>query len=164
MQNFQQEINRLSLIPDTDQEFAIDALMAIADLLQVQRTSLWLLDESSQAISCRNLIDKERGMLIEASTLYEKDYPQYFKALKSGQPIIAQDARKNVTTKEFTDIYLIPFNIVSMLDLPVFVDNQLVGIICCEHCGEKRPWLAQEQAFVRQIAALIGIRLANKCF
>ena len=149
------EINRLISGFTDFEDFCYESLMSIIDLLDVQRVSLWRLDNSKTKIECQILLDKHKGALIEITELREIDFPVYFEALKSGEAIVAHDAQKDPATNEFTDEYLVPNAITSMLDVPIIQSNIIVGIICCEHCGDIRKWQEDEIGFVFEIAKLI---------
>ena len=149
------EINRLITGFRDFEDFCYESLMSIIDLIDVQRVSLWRLDDSNSKIECQVLLDKHKGALIEITELSEVDFPAYFEALKSGEAIVANDAKNNPATSEFTDEYLVPNAITSMLDIPIIQSNIIVGIICCEHCGDVRKWQEDEIDFVFEIAKLV---------
>ena len=142
--NIQQIFDNAESIEDV----LLDCLMNIEQSIEVQRTSLWMLKEDDTVINCLSMLDKDVGLLIELAALTEKEYPCYFEALKSGKIIVANDAQKDPSTCEFTDNYLIPYKITSMLDVPIFKFEKLVGIICCEHIGPIREWTTSEQEVV----------------
>ena len=51
--------------------------------------------------------------------LARADFPVYFQALESKPIIVANNAREHEDTCEFTDVYLKPLNIYSMMDCPI---------------------------------------------
>ena len=44
-----------------------------------------------------------------------------------------------------------------MLDAPIFRGGQLIGIVCHEHCGEKRKWLSSDRAFAGSVADIVSL-------
>lgn len=124
--------------------------------LNIKRAGVWCLNEEHSEIHCKLLIDTSHDTEIEDLVLSADDYPEYFKALKSERAILAHDANNDPATREFSEGYLIPLNISSMLDVPIRHEGQMIGIICCEQIGEQRHWTEDEAAFVGSMADLIG--------
>jgi PAS domain S-box-containing protein len=86
-------------------------------------------------------------------------YPQYYAALVSNRPVVANDARTDPSTVEFRDHYLIPLGITSMLDVPVWLDGRVVAVVCHEHVGPPRTWTAEEVGFALSIGNLVALTL-----
>lgn len=130
-----------------------------ADLLQVERVSVWLFDEQQTKIECVDLFQRtpcHHSQGIELKVVY---YPAYFSAVMS-QPILpVNDAWQNPCTSEFKAGYLDALNIVSMLDSSFRLNGQIGGVICCEQVNELRTWTQSEQSFVRSIANLVSLAL-----
>ena len=151
-----QESQQLFADAKTVDDVLFESLMIIDTELNIQRTSLWMMNKENDSMDCLTMIDKDKGAIIEVAQLTAQDYPIYFCALNTGKEIVAHDAQNDVLTSEFSDDYLRPFNITSMLDTPIFSSKRLIGILCCEHCGPIRTWQENEQKFVRFHAEAIG--------
>ncbi len=131
--------------------------------LSVQRASLWFYADDDQSMICHTLFDA--GMIQqEPQQLFATQFPQYFAALRSERSIVADDAYSNCYTHEFGSDYLPLYQISSLLDLPVRHRGKMIGIICCEHCGEARQWLAAEIRFAGSLADQIGRALNAQQF
>ncbi len=74
-------------------------------------------------------------------------YPRYFQAIETEGLIAASDAHTDNRTQEFSDSYLTPFSIYPMLDVPIYIEDQIVGVICLEHTQTKKNWVIEEQNF-----------------
>ena len=79
------------------------------------------------------------------------DYPAYFEAIGTERIIAANRAHEDPQTKEFSESYLEPLGINSMLDAPIRLNGQLVGVVCHEHTGSVRQWILLEQSFAASI-------------
>jgi signal transduction histidine kinase len=79
-------------------------------------------------------------------------FPNYWEAIKSERPIDAHDAQTDLRTSEFTQSYLIPNDIRSMMDTGIRVKGKLIGVVCYEHVGSARYWEADEISFAREAA------------
>ena len=127
--------------------------------LGVQRASVWLFDEAAQGMALTLLRDgdtESTGPLV----LPYASYPRYFAALKQNRVLLAHDARRDVATSEFTEGYLTPLNIFSMLDAGIHFGGRSVGVLCCEHTGAVRQWTEQEGFFTGALADTLTRALA----
>lgn len=133
-------------------------LGAARDGLRIERAGIWLLQPARSVITCELLIGDSGEPMPDAEDLIltRTQFPRYFEALDSERAILAHDACNDPRTSEFTDVYLRPLGISSMLDVPIRHRGEMVGIICCEHIGPVRAWRIEEAAFAASLADLVG--------
>jgi PAS domain S-box-containing protein len=62
-------------------------------------------------------------------------------------------------TSGLIENYLKPLGITSLLDVPVWVRGEVVGVICHEHIGPAREWSAEEIDFASSLAAMVSLAL-----
>ncbi|MCL1471916.1 PAS domain S-box protein [Argonema antarcticum] len=127
--------------------------------LAVERASVWLYDETKTKLKCVDLFEQSINQHSEGFELAIGDYPAYFEALEQDEPIAAADAHADPRTKEFSESYLTPLGIASMLDIPIRLGGETVGVLCLEHIGSVRDWTPEDQNFSRSIADLISLAL-----
>jgi len=121
-------------------------ITAAAKHLLVKRVSIWLFNETKSNIKSQALYDQ--GDLSNTERVLEsKDYPHYFRALNHSGVITADNAQTCSSTNEFTTDYLIPLGITSMMDIPIWIKGEVIGIVCYEHIGQIRQWGAKEANF-----------------
>lgn len=125
----------------------------IQEKLGVSQVSFWEFNENKTLINCRYMFPE--GVKVEKLDLTLT--PIYAAELRSRKIIAASEARRDMRTKEFLESYLIPNNIHSLLDIPILVDGQLFGIICCENTYEIRRWSGEDMLFVNAIANILTI-------
>jgi PAS domain S-box-containing protein len=125
----------------------------------VERSSIWLFDKIGTKLQCLDLFKKSRNHHSEGVELLAADYPGYFQALQQDQPIAADDAHTDPRTKEFSESYLTPLGITSMLDIPIRIKGQTAGVVCLEQVGAARHWTPEDQNFVRSIADLVSLAI-----
>lgn len=128
-----------------------------ADALKCGRVSVWLYDESRSEIVCECLYqistdDYEKGIRLQA-----KDYPRYFQAMEENRTVAANDAQTDLRTSEFSEGYLKPQDITSMMDVPVRLHGKVIGVVCHEHTGLMRNWTRSDQEFAASIADLTAL-------
>lgn len=126
-----------------------------ASLLNVDRVSVWRFPEERDRIESEWLhtADSATG---DKSNLYQSDNPEYFSALETERVLSVRDAQTDPRTQRFAPDYLIPLNILSMLDAPVFDGARLSGVVCLESTHQ-RDWTLPEISFVIAIADTISL-------
>jgi PAS domain S-box-containing protein len=153
----------LAALDKSDRRAALERILAAdASTLGVERASYWSIVGGGTAIECqashvlsRNAPDPAFvGRRLEAA-----DYPVYFAAVLANRPVPANRAQTDPATREFTPSYLEPNGITSMLDVPVWFQGKVVGVICHVHVGRPRDWTAEEIDFASSIAAMASITL-----
>lgn len=127
--------------------------------LNVQRVSIWFLDEQRTKIRCADLFDRGTGQHTAGAELFAKDFGSYFKALDTERTIAANDAHKDPRTSCFSVVYLKPLGINSMLDVPIWVNKRMVGVVCHEHIGPARVWDSDEETFAYLMANFASLAL-----
>ncbi len=133
-----------------------------AATLDVARVSYWSLRESHSAIACEILYLRDTKRCHEqfkGSRLTLSDCPSYFEALAANHPIVANCAMTHPATSVLAENYLRPLGISSMLDAPVWLRGEVVGVLCHEHIGPSRTWSAEEIDFVSALAAMVSVAL-----
>ncbi|KAA3607215.1 MAG: PAS domain S-box protein [Planctomycetota bacterium] len=130
---------------------------AASEGLDIDRVSIWLFDAEQSLIHCEELYDRQIPGHDSGWELFASDFPEYFRALKQEIPIAASDAWHDPRTASFREVYLEPLGITSMLDVPLQVGGQLLGVICHEHRGPMRNWSVDERNFARSINNFVVI-------
>ncbi|MFO7031206.1 histidine kinase [Limnospira fusiformis CCALA 023] len=143
---------------DIDQAF--ETLTAIAaQTLQVSRASIWFYTEYHNGIECVKLYEQEKNCYSQGIKLEAADYPSYFAALEREEIIVAFDAQNDPRTREFTAAYLQPLDIRSMLDIPIRLSGETIGVLCLENQGEVIDWDLQQQNFATYLADWVTLTL-----
>ena len=148
------EIARLVQSPDQP-----DILQRIAELvaraLGIHRVSIWRMAEDHRELHCQELL---AGTTHESgASLRMDDFPAYFAALQECRIIAADDARTDPRTREFTDAYLQPNRIYSMLDVPIRFHGRASGVLCIERTDSAAVWDVEEQNFAAAVADQLTI-------
>ncbi|KKO49403.1 hypothetical protein VT06_06095 [Arsukibacterium sp. MJ3] len=130
----------------------------LADL-KIQQVGLWLFTDDD-LLRCEMLLDKDTGFSQEPLLIDRWSFPGYFAALDQKKVIRAVDAQNDPATKDLTELFLKPFNIKSLLDVPIYRGDKLSGIICCEQTAVIKRWTDDEVAFVSAVADLYRSRFS----
>ncbi|MBE9225465.1 GAF domain-containing protein [Phormidium sp. LEGE 05292] len=148
-----------AIIDGNLQEFAQEITLIIAHLLNVERASVWLYDSHDNYLVCLNLFEPISQGHSAGAKLNLADYPAYFKAIDTEDLISAYDAHHDPRTSEFSQTYLTPLNIRSMLDVPIRLKGKTVGVLCVEKVAVCRLWSAEDENFLRSIAELFALAI-----
>ena len=129
--------------------------------LEVERVSVWMLNDERAELVCIDLYEASSEKHSSGQILDADKYPRYFAALESGRVVDADDAVTDSRTSEYAPDYLEPQGITSMLDAPIRIAGEVVGVVCHEHVGEPRLWQSDEVTFAADIADQAAHALAS---
>jgi PAS domain S-box-containing protein len=130
-----------------------------AKTLGVARVSIWRYSREHTAIQCVDLYDLEADQHSAGMELTAAAYPAYFHALLGNDVIAADDAHRDPRTSEFSENYLGPLGITSMLDAHIQSGGMVDGVLCHEHVGPPRQWTADEKTFAVAVANVASLVL-----
>ncbi len=130
--------------------------------LGVSRVSIWHMEDNYQKLVCQYLLHCGEEKNCELAILLRQDAEPYFDALLKMSYIAAADAQTNEATACFTEFYLKPLDIYSMLDCPILAEGKPIGVICCEQQKSCKEWQTQDTLFLQSLADLIALHHKNR--
>lgn len=154
---FNSILNQLTTNPNSAtlkySEIIKNILVQAAKGLQIDRISIWKrFDDKLECEKAYTVISSE---FKKGETLFANRTPIYFKALADGETIIANNICENKFTSEFCSDE--NNDIKSLLDLPIFTNGKLVGLICFEMTQKYKTWDSDDISFARSIANVVSI-------
>lgn len=153
---------RLSARPSGSEGRALEEILRASEAaLGVARVGIWLASPELVAIECELLatggtLARRPGLRLARSAA-----PRYFEAVFSGRGVPIDDVRAHPATAEIQP-YLAQHGIRSMLDVPVRIAGEVVGVLCHEHVGSPRAWNEHEQSFAASVADLAAIAIEHE--
>ncbi len=120
---------------------------------------MWRFDDDFKQLQCIGLYIKSKDLHTVSKPLAAADLPVYFQYLKQSRVISINDVYQHPATSEFTKEYLKGSDIGAMLDGTIWLNNQVIGVICHEHIGGPREWTLDEQNFVGSITDLARLTI-----
>lgn len=133
-----------------------EIITAAAKELNIERVGVWLYNEDRSAIETRAAY-VNGDLSTESQQISAQDYPAYFAALDQTGMIVAPRARTHPATIELKASYLEPLDVHSLLDVPIWVDGEIFGIICNEKVGTELEWTPEDQEFGHSLADLCAL-------
>jgi PAS domain S-box-containing protein len=156
------ELGRGNVLSAQDLESTLRELTRlVAETLDVERVSVWLFTADRSSLVLRDLYERTPARHSAGLALPVSAYPQYFRALERRDVIAADDARHDPSTREFSEGYLKPLGISSMMDAPIYMRGNLEGVLCHEHVGPARRWLPDERTFAVAMANTAAVAIAQ---
>ncbi len=137
-------------------------LEAAAAVLEVERVSFWRLNADQHALRCQHLFLAREGRHIRAGApeLPALVSARPFEGIDEARVIHTSDAARDPHTRELLAAYLERFHIASLLDAPVRLAGQTIGVLRHEHVGEEaRPFGGEERLLASSLADFVALAL-----
>ncbi len=134
----------------------------ISKNLKIPRVNIWLFNENQTQLTCVDHYDVSTGLHSSGYILQEEEFFNEFQELKGAKYVDAYDALEDPRTKGYTQSYLLPLNIKSMLDVGIRIGERNVGVICFEYTGQKHAWDNDEITFACQVADQLALTLIHR--
>ena len=131
----------------------------VSKTLQVDRVSVWLFNKDKTVLKCSDIYNLHEDSHETGSQLEAQDYPKYIDALMASHNITAEDALRHMDTMELAESYLKPNRIISVMDVPIWLHREMVGVLCHEQINNMRKWTFEEQDFAASISYIISLAL-----
>lgn len=155
------ELDRDPAIADGRFPEALDTLLrSAAEALGVRRLGFWRLTDSPPGLRCERLYDRGHDRICGGAFLDGEQCPTYMGAVATSRVIDASDAMADARLVELRE-YLRSNRISSLLDAPIRLRGEVVGVLCHEHVGEARDWQEDEIRFAGEIADQLSQALLN---
>jgi GAF domain-containing protein len=138
-------------------------IQLIFDRIACSRVSLWRFDGKPGELSLLCFASRAVGGELDTQErrLTEAEYRDYFNALINAGMYITHDAQAELPLQPMRANYLVPNNVLSMLDAAFMVNGRAYGMVCCEQTDAPRTWQPTEVAAVRAIVAKLAMLMAG---
>lgn len=132
-----------------------------AESLPVARASFWSFSAASSSIHCEAAYVANTQLFERGAVLYQVDEPEYFEAIGRARALAIERVEADPRTRRLTD-YFAARGITSMLDVPIWVEGRLAGVLCHEHVGTPRRWTPGDQDFAVGVGQTVSSALAAR--
>lgn len=161
-----EELDKISKVQVLDEENFDQILVSFASRvlpsLGIERMNVWLFNPEKTALVSIGEYDTRTKIFAKNSILEQSDFPIYFDGLKKNKIIIANDIYTHPLTHEFSDNYSKPNDIYSLLDIPLRISGELVGVVCFEKTGSFKNFTVTEQSFCFSFSFMLNSIIENK--
>ncbi|MFZ3136802.1 MAG: PAS domain S-box protein [Thermodesulfovibrionales bacterium] len=146
-------------IQDPDELWKFMTLMG-SQILGVDRVSIWFINNMRSAFICEALYILTKHSYEKGLKIQVKHCPQYAAVLSESRILTIEKVLADKRTIELSEDYLMPFGIISKMDVPVLRLGEVIGIISFEHTKE-RGWTYEDQDFAISLSHIITASLEN---
>jgi signal transduction histidine kinase len=132
-----------------------------SEALEVERVSFWSLGDDPSRLHCDAGYVVSSRSFERGAALLESDHAAYFAAIRETRLLSIDDVLSDARTRDL-HAYAAIRGIASMLNVPVWVDGRLAGVLCHEHVGAKRRWRPAEQEFAAGAGQVVASALTAR--
>lgn len=157
------ELSRAVWRPDCAFHTAIGIICeTAARTLQVERVNVWQYDRGARLLRCLHAYSGPAGVHAcadELETLSLED-DDYMAALEDVRTLNAVDVESDPSTAGSHSAlrdYLRRHGVHALLDAPVFVEGELLGVICHESIDRSRMWSQEEITFAASMGDYVAM-------
>lgn len=157
-----EKLSRSQKIRDGRIDEAIyEILESSSRAMQSTRVNAWLFDDKKTEIQCIGNFDSRENKLVAQSALPCIAMPLYFKAFETEEIIVANNTLNDKKVVELFESYLKPLDIQSLMDIPIRIEGQIIGVLCFENVGKPREWTYQEQKYGLVTTQMISLAIES---
>lgn len=121
----------------------------------IDRITVWTFKDPT-TIQCQFKGDQFGADFDCSSEINLVEYPSYFRAMLAEKIVVANDVFTHFCTFELTE-YFTEHGILSTLDIPIFVDGLLFGLVCFDTTKKYANWSKDDIRFGSDVSQVISI-------
>ncbi|CAK7069179.1 MAG: Sensor histidine kinase RcsC [Desulfovibrio sp.] len=159
---------RITKLPALSAGILEDAASVIAEVgchaLNTHRVGIWSTNEKNMLLKSVAYYDISTGEHAVQEDFDLSKRAQYVSHLKTERLLVINDIRQPNPLSDLVDEYG-PY-ICSLLDAPIRIGGELVGVVCieqdrCAEYPERREWTIEEQNFASSLADFMALAIAS---
>jgi two-component sensor histidine kinase len=164
--NLLEEMDNLSKVHFLGRE-DIDVIMQdmakrILPSLKIERLNVWLFNADNTAIVSVGEYDLRTKEFKRDSILNKTDFPVYFHALEENKIIHEVDIYTHPLTSGLNELYSRPNDICSLLDIPLRIAGELIGVMCFEKTGVQKTFSQEEISFCLSLSFVFASNMESR--
>ncbi len=132
-----------------------------AHALNVTRVSIWNVFPERTVMECVLRYTAQNGTVDTVEDFNLEASESYFRALQTNR-IISADHDSPEELAIFEDVY--SKDITAMLDAPVRMRGELVGVVCLEQNFQQRIWTQEEMNFASSLADFLALAKSSELY
>ena len=125
--------------------------------LKIERMSVWLFNSDKSLMTSIGEYEKQNEKFSKDSVLAYSKFKKYIDLLFTNEIIIAPNVYQDERLDELNEPYFRPTNVISLMDIPLRMEGQIIGVMCFEKTGEiEHHYSAQDQFFALSISTVFS--------
>ena len=109
------------------------------EVMDVERVGIWFFSMDHESIQEEITFIRD-GQSTQGAILERSDFPVYFKRIKEEGIVLTRDTFKEPFSSSALEDYMTSRGVHAILDVPIFSDGALIGIVSIEKQGIPRDW------------------------
>ncbi|WP_293125185.1 PAS domain S-box protein [Microcoleus sp. bin38.metabat.b11b12b14.051] len=142
------------------EQFIREVTETAISIVNCDRASIWLYGEDKTQLHCIDLYEHNTKLHSVQIIITAADCPAYFQALNSATPIATVAAENDPRTRELAGLYFAGRGTTSLLNVPIVLAGQRLGIVSAERHGATREWTEEEHEFTQILAEFVSSSLS----
>jgi len=128
-----------------------------------QRVSMWKFEGEPGHLSLLCFAAKTADGELDFSEkrLVQSEYRDYFNALIERGTYVASDALAAPALQPMRANYLVPNNVLSLLDAAFMLNGRAYGMVCCEETQTRRDWRVGDVSALRAIVTRLALIMSG---
>lgn len=153
---------RLGVVGKDDWDQGLQEILATCcELLDVDRASFWSFREDPPAIVCDLGFVRAKRSLERGASFEEQGAPEYFAEIRTVQVLAVADTGADPRVRSLAD-YFETHRVRALLDVPVFAQGRLSGILCHEGVDHPRAWTSRDSELALTLSHTISTMLETR--
>ncbi len=125
------------------------------EVMDVERVGIWFFSMDHESIQEEITFIRD-GQSTQGAILERSDFPVYFKRIKEEGIVLTRDTFKEPFSSSALEDYMTSRGVHAILDVPIFSDGALIGIVSIEKQGIPRDWDEPDICFATVFSDFIG--------
>ena len=125
------------------------------EVMDVERVGIWFFSIDHESIQEEITFIRD-GQSTQGAILEKSDFPVYFKRIKEEGIVLTRDTFKEPFSSSALEDYMTSRGVHAILDVPIFSDGTLIGIVSIEKQGVPRDWDEPDICFATVFSDVIG--------
>jgi diguanylate cyclase (GGDEF)-like protein/PAS domain S-box-containing protein len=129
-------------------------------IVNCDRASIWLYGEDKTQLHCIDFYEQNTKLHSVQIIITAADCPAYFQALKSANSIATVSAENDPRTRELASLYFADRGTTALLNVPIVLAGQRLGIVSAERLGSGSEWTEEEHELTKILADFVSSSLS----
>ena len=129
----------------------------LVKVTRTRRCSIWRLDQAGRVLCCEDSFERDGHGHVDGLELHQAELPSFFTHLLGGEELEVNNAAADRRTAEFERVVMRPLGTRSLFVVPVKHADRVAGAVALEDT----PSLAEAREFVRAVAHMVALRIAE---
>lgn len=154
-----QELNSISkthaLQRNEIDQIMIEFAGRITRSLKIERMSVWLLNYDDREMVSLGEYDLRNESFKKDTIIPMSICPEYFEALEKDRLLYVPDVLKSPITRGLDESYSIPYDIITLLDIPLRFEGEMIGVMCFEKTGSEIKEFSDKERFFASAISMV---------